>query len=111
VRKGTSGEDGYSGFTVRDPRTGATSPTELAGLLRAAGIDRVVVCGLATDYCVKATAVDAAELGFETAVLVDAIRAVDLAAGDGRRALDAMAAAGVELVSGRLPAPTEVPRA
>lgn len=102
VLKGTAGEDGYSGFTVRDPTSGVTAPTVLAGLLRASGIDRVVVCGLATDYCVKATALDAVELGFRTAVLVDGIRAVDLAAGDGRRALDAMAAAGVDLLTGDL---------
>jgi nicotinamidase/pyrazinamidase len=106
VRKGMSGEDGYSGFTVRDPTTGATRPTELAPLLRAEGIDRVVVCGLATDYCVKATALDALELGFGTAVLVDGVRAVDLAPGDGQAALEAMAAAGVELIPGGLvPAP------
>jgi nicotinamidase/pyrazinamidase len=102
VQKGTAGEDGYSGFTVRDPATGATTPTELAPLLLASGIERVVVCGLATDYCVKATALDAVELGFATAALVDGIRAVDLAAGDGQRALDEMAAAGVEQLSGAL---------
>jgi nicotinamidase/pyrazinamidase len=102
VRKGTSGEDGYSGFTVRDPASGVTTPTELASLLRAAGIEQVVVCGLATDYCVKATSLDAVALGFATAVLVDGIRAVDLAADDGQRALDEMAAAGVELVPGAL---------
>ena len=102
VRKGTSGEDGYSGFTVRDPASGATTPTELAPLLAAAGIERVLVCGLATDYCVKATALDAVELGFAAAVLVDGIRAVDLAAGDGQRALDEMVAAGVELIPGAL---------
>ncbi len=102
VRKGTSGEDGYSGFTVRDPASGRTTPTELAALLRASGIDRVVVCGLATDYCVKATALDAVELGFATAVLTDGIRAVDLAPGDGQRALEEMAVAGVDLVPGAL---------
>jgi nicotinamidase/pyrazinamidase len=110
VRKGTSGEDGYSGFTVRDPASGLTTPTELGALLRASGIDRVVVCGLATDYCVKATALDAVELGFATAVLTDAIRAVDLAPGDGQRALDEMAAAGVDLVPGGLgPVPGSTP--
>ena len=61
-----------------------------------------MVCGLATDYCVKATALDAIGLGFATAVLADGIRAVDLAPGDGQRALDEMAAAGVELVPGGL---------
>ena len=59
VRKGANGEDGYSGFTMRDPVSGETIPTELEGLLRDAGVERVVVVGLATDYCVKATALDA----------------------------------------------------
>ncbi len=95
VRKGVNGEDGYSGFTMRDPTTGATVPTELERLLRARDVERVVVCGLATDYCVKATAVDAANLGFETRLLLDAARAVDLSPGDGDRAVDEMRAAGV----------------
>ena len=95
VRKGVNGEDGYSGFTTRDPETGETTPTELERLLRNAGIARVVVVGLATDYCVKATALDAVRLGFETALLTDAIAAVDLAPGDGAAALDEMVAAGV----------------
>ena len=81
VRKGANGEDGYSGFTMRDPQTGETTPTELEALLRAAGVEAVVVVGLATDYCVKATALDAVRLGFETTVLTDAVAAVDLAAG------------------------------
>jgi nicotinamidase/pyrazinamidase len=80
---------------MRDPRTGVTNPTELEGILRAAGVGRVVVVGLATDYCVKATALDAARLGFETSVLTDAIAAVDLEPGDGGRAIAAMRAAGV----------------
>jgi nicotinamidase/pyrazinamidase len=53
-----------------------------------------VVVGLATDYCVKETAVDAARLGFETTVLRRAIGAVDVQPGDGDRALEEMAAAG-----------------
>jgi nicotinamidase/pyrazinamidase len=97
VRKGVNGEDGYSGFAMRDPTTGETIPTELEGLLWAREIARVVVCGLATDYCVKATAIDAASLGFETSLLVDAARAVDLAPGDGERAVDEMRAAGVAI--------------
>ena len=101
VRKGANGEDGYSGFTMRDPVTGETIPTELEELLRGRGIERVVVCGLATDYCVKATALDAARLGFGTAVRTDAIRAVDLEPGDGDRAIEEMAAAGVELLPPR----------
>jgi nicotinamidase/pyrazinamidase len=102
VRKGIHGEDGYSGFTMRDPTTGETSPTELEGLLRNAGVEFVVVCGLATDYCVKATAFDAVRLGFEAAVLLDAIRPVDLAEGDGDRAIEEMTAAGVHSWSSRM---------
>ena len=97
VRKGVNGEDGYSAFTTKDPTTGATTPTELDGLLRARGIRRVVVVGLATDYCVSATALDAARLGFATEVLQDAIAAVDLEPGDGDKARAAMAAAGCVL--------------
>jgi nicotinamidase/pyrazinamidase len=97
VRKGANGEDGYSGFTMKDPTTGETKPTELEGLLREKGIRRVVVVGLATDYCVSATALDATRLGFDTEVLQDAIAAVDLEPGDGDRARAAMAAAGCVL--------------
>src|SRR5436190_59148 len=95
VRKGANGEDGYSGFTMRDPVSGETTPTELERILHDRDIARVAVCGLATDYCVKATALDAARLGFETSVLIDAVRAVDLAPGDGDRAIAEMTAAGV----------------
>ena len=97
VRKGQSGEDGYSGFTMRDPTTGEEKPTELESLLRDGGATRVVVCGLATDYCVGATAKDAVRLGFEVSVLTDAVAAVDLQAGDGERALAELEAAGVRL--------------
>ena len=98
VRKGTNGEDGYSGFTMRDPLTGATVPTELDGLLRSRGIRRIVIGGLATDYCVRATVLDALALGYETGVLVDAVRPVEIAPGDGDRALEAMEAAGAALL-------------
>jgi nicotinamidase/pyrazinamidase len=94
VRKGVHGEDGYSGFTMRDPISGETMPTELEEMLRARRIEQVVVCGLATDYCVNATAVDARRLGFPTEVLEDAIAAVNLNAGDDTRAISAMADAG-----------------
>jgi nicotinamidase/pyrazinamidase len=97
VRKGANGEDGYSGFTMRDPVSGETIATELEALLRDARVDTVVVTGLATDYCVKATAIDAVGLGFQTSVLTDAIAAVDLEVGDGDRALAEMEAAGVTL--------------
>ncbi|HSK52956.1 MAG TPA: isochorismatase family protein [Clostridia bacterium] len=97
VHKGTNGEDGYSGFTMRDPTTGEEIPTELDALLREAGVRRVVVVGLATDHCVKATALDAVRLGYDTMVLADAIAAVDLQAGDGQRALDELREARVTI--------------
>jgi nicotinamidase/pyrazinamidase len=97
VRKGQGGEDGYSGFTVRDSVTGQETATSLEGLLRRRGVRRVVAVGLATDYCVKETALDAARLGFDTVVLGGLVRAVDLQAGDGERALAAMRAAGARV--------------
>ena len=97
VRTGIGGEDGYSGFTVADPVTGATSPTGLDQLLRERGVTRVVVVGLATDYCVKATALDAVALGYPTTVVRAGVRAVEVEPGDGARAIDEMAAAGVAL--------------
>jgi nicotinamidase/pyrazinamidase len=95
IHKGVSGEDGYSGFTMRHPTTGEERATDLEAILRDRGIQRVVVVGLATDYCVKATALDAVRLGFDTFLLGDAVRAVDLAPGDGDRAVEEMRAAGV----------------
>jgi nicotinamidase/pyrazinamidase len=95
VQKGVGGEDGYSGFSVRDPETGAEAPTQLEAILRDRGIERVVVVGLAQDYCVKETALDAAGLGFATEVLLDATRPVDRQPGDGEQALRAMQVAGV----------------
>lgn len=77
--------EAYSGF----------DGTGLAGILRAAGIDRVIVGGLATDYCVRATAMAARREGFATEVVVPAIRAVDVHDGDGARAIAEMADAGV----------------
>jgi nicotinamidase/pyrazinamidase len=99
VRKGIHGEDGYSGFTVRDPTSGEEKPTELEGLLRDKGVRKVVVVGLATDYCVKETAIDAVGLGFEVTVLLEAIRAVELEPGDGERALEDMRRAGATIAS------------
>ena len=94
VRKGAGGEDGYSGFTIRDPRTGDESSTRLEELLREHGVERVVVVGLATDYCVKETALDATRMCFATVVLGDAIAGVDLEPGDSERALEELRSAG-----------------
>ncbi len=100
VRKGTRGEDGYSGFTMRDPESGETSMTELVDLLQASEVTEVTVVGLALDVCVKATALDAIANEFDTRVLLEACRSVDLNEGDGVRAVDEMLAHGVDVVGG-----------
>jgi nicotinamidase/pyrazinamidase len=97
VRKGTNGEDGYSGFSMKDPTSGETIPTELGAMLRDRGIQKAVIVGLATDYCVSATAIDAADLGLKVEVLQDAIASVDLNPGDGKDAIERMSAAGCVL--------------
>ena len=85
VDKGVAREtDGYSGFAA----------TTLGDDLRAHGIQRVFVCGLATDYCVKATALDALREGFDAVVIADASAAVNVTLGDEARALNELRAAG-----------------
>jgi nicotinamidase/pyrazinamidase len=95
VQKGTNGEDGYSGFSMRDPLTGTEVPTELDGILRSRGIEQVVVVGLALDVCVKATALDAVANGYAVTVVADQSAAVNLEPGDGERALTELAEASV----------------
>jgi nicotinamidase/pyrazinamidase len=95
VRKGTGGEDGYSGFGVRDPETGEEMTTGLAALLRARGVQRVVVVGIAGDVCVKATALGARRAGFDTVVERAATASANLQPGDEDRACAEMADAGV----------------
>jgi len=97
VRKGTSGEDGYSGFSQRDPVSGETVATSLEADLRAAGVGRLVVVGLAQDVCVKDTALDGCRLGYDVTVLRAATRPVELCTGDGARALAELTAAGANL--------------
>jgi nicotinamidase/pyrazinamidase len=76
--------DGYSAF----------EGTGLEALLRERGVDRIFVAGLATDYCVKNSVLDARRAGFDVVVVDDAIRAVDVDPGDGERAIEEMRAAG-----------------
>lgn len=95
IRKGVDGGDGYSGFSVRDPQSGETTGTQLAAVLREHGIESVVIVGLATDYCVVETAVDAVGHGFSATVLEGGVAGVDLKPGDSQRALDRMRSAGV----------------
>ncbi len=94
-RKGTDpAVDSYSGFFDN----GRRHATGLGEWLRARRVTHVSVLGLATDYCVKFTALDAVDLGFHTRLIADGCRAVELAPGDAARALAELQAAGVEVV-------------
>ncbi len=97
VLKGIGGEDGYSGFTVRD-HNGVESSTGLHELLRLESIERLIVVGLALDYCVKATALDAVALGYRCTVARHATAPVEVTPGDGAAAEGELAEAGVSLV-------------
>ncbi len=81
-------KDAYSGF----------EGTDLAALLKEAWVDRIVVCGLATDYCVRATALDGLRAGVKVTVVEDAIRGVDVQPGDAEKALAELQKAGASLV-------------
>jgi nicotinamidase/pyrazinamidase len=82
-------DEGYSGFEKSD----------LAEQLRERGVERVSVCGLATDYCVRASTIDACSEGFDVTVVTDAIRPVEVEPGDGERAIEQMKAAGAKLAT------------
>jgi nicotinamidase/pyrazinamidase len=95
VRKGTDRSiDSYSGFFDNARR----KATGLDAFLRNRGVRALHVMGLATDYCVRHTAIDAAELGYDVALLVEGTRGVELQHGDCDRALAEMRAAGVRLL-------------
>ncbi len=85
----TPGADAYSGF----------QGTDLESRLAARGVERVFVGGLATDYCVLGTVLDARAAGVEVVVLETAVRAVNVDPGDGRKALERMRAAGATLTA------------
>jgi len=90
ISKATSrAQDAYSAF----------QGTTLAQQLETAGVRRVFIGGLATDYCVKATVLDARANGFEVEVLGDAVRAVEVQPGDGERALQEMLKSGANLTT------------
>jgi nicotinamidase/pyrazinamidase len=92
VRKGFHRDiDSYSGFIEADRKT----TTGLAGFLREKGFEKLNVCGLATDFCVAWTALDARAAGFDVTVVEDACRAIDLE-GSLERAWADMATAGVQ---------------
>ena len=94
-QKGTDPRiDSYSGFFDNGHRRS----TGLGDFLKQAGVDRVFVLGVATDYCVKFTALDARQLGFDTYLVADACRGVELRLGDASRAIDEMTRAGVRVV-------------
>lgn len=88
ISKGMGDEDSYSAF----------DGTDLALQLRRLGVEEVWVGGLATDYCVKNTVLDALKEGFQVKALKDAMRAVEVNPGDGERAIHEMRAAGAEIV-------------
>ena len=85
--------DSYSAFRENDGKT----PTGLTGYLRERGLERVTLCGLATDFCVFFSAIDAREAGFETTVVLEASRGIDMD-GSLARAMAVMRGAGVDLV-------------
>lgn len=89
-----SDEDGYSGFLGRDE-----SGARLADLLRRRGVERIFVGGLATDYCVKHTVLDGLKEGFKVVLLADAVRGVNLNAGDSERAIEEMLHAGAKVAT------------
>lgn len=96
VRKGTDAQvDSYSGFFDNNRQ----KSTGLAELLKQLGVSTVYIVGLATDYCVKFTALDAVQLGLRTYVIPEACRGVNLQPDDSDHALAEMQAAGVELIS------------
>ncbi|MCS5489243.1 bifunctional nicotinamidase/pyrazinamidase [Algoriphagus limi] len=86
--------DSYSGFFDNSRR----GDTGLADFLRKEGVERIFVCGLAQDYCVKFTALDGQSLGFETYLIQDATKAVNLDANDGEKALQEMKSKGIQLI-------------
>jgi nicotinamidase/pyrazinamidase len=85
--------DSYSGFFDNGKR----KSTGLGEALRARGVDEIAVLGLATDYCVKATCLDGAALGFKVVLVEDGCRGVELAPGDTARAIEELRAAGVRI--------------
>ena len=95
-RKGTDPKvDSYSGFFDN----GRRNSTGMGEWLKAQKIEVLTIVGLATDYCVKFTALDAVQLGFQTTVVSDACRAVNLQEGDDERAFNEMRAAGVQVLT------------
>ena len=94
-RKGTDKTvDSYSGFFDNGKR----KATGLGDWLRARGVDQLYILGLATDYCVKFTVLDGCQLGFDVWLIEDGCRAVNLAPGDGDRAIAAMRDAGATVI-------------
>lgn len=95
VQKGTEGGDGYSGFSVRDPRSGDETATQLESILQEQAVERVHIVGLAQDVCVKATVLDARERGYETVLFSELTRPVDPE--EGEQAFQQMDAAGAAI--------------
>ena len=99
VRKGTDCEiDSYSGFYDN----GHKRSTGLAEFLSEQNVNHVFVMGLATDYCVRATVLDAIQEGLKTSLILDGCRGVDLCPGDVERAIEEMKSAGAQIVNSNL---------
>lgn len=98
VRKGIDGEDGYSGFSVRNTETGAEHDTQLETLLRSRDVTDLTVVGIATDYCVKETVLDALSRGFKTTVVRSCMRGVDIFPGDSEDAIAKMENSGATVL-------------
>lgn len=89
ISKGVDNDkEGFSAF----------DDTDLAGQLHRQNVEEIVIGGLATDYCVKSTVLDALKNGFKVIAVENAMRAVDLQPGDGERAIDEMRGAGAEII-------------
>lgn len=98
IQKGANSKvDSYSGFFENDQKTA----TELKNYLKEQKVTEVYICGLATDYCVKFTALDAQNLGFKTNVISDLCRAVNLSPDDEEKALQEMKNSGVSIIKSR----------
>jgi len=98
VHKGSGPEDGYSGFAVLHLPSGENRETELSAILDENGIMAVTVVGLAGDWCVKSTAIDAVRLGYRATVPLALTRFVELGPGDAEAAVAAMREAGVAVL-------------
>ncbi len=94
IRKGVTGEDGYSAFTVRNILTEVEQPTKLNAQLQERGVELITIVGVATDWCVRASALDALAAGYAVEVVAEATAGVNLQPNDSATAIAEIVAAG-----------------